>query len=351
MVEENQEEKEENQEIEEEIWNEIENHEGKYWISNLGNIKNIHKKLKPYVSGSYYGIKLVDGKDRDSVLIHRLVASYFVENEKPDEYNVVDHIDNNKLNNRYDNLRWTTQSGNMQSFADNHYKRKYRKIIQMNLKHKPIKIWNSIKEILEENKEYGYFYLMKRLMQDKICYNYYWKYEEQENDENTLKKDEIFKNIGIFEDHDLSKYKISNYGKIRNEKNNRFVKPLIMSGYICVHLYNQNKEYINFKAHRLVAHVFVKGKTEEKNVVNHLDENRTNNYYKNLKWVTKKENTVYSCGKKVQQIDPKTNKIINTFDSVTEAHKSVGVEKDYNISKCCRGILNLAYDYKWKFLE
>ena len=38
--------------------------------------------------------------------IHRLVAKYYCINEKPDEYNIVDHIDRNPFNNHYTNLRW-----------------------------------------------------------------------------------------------------------------------------------------------------------------------------------------------------------------------------------------------------
>jgi hypothetical protein len=38
--------------------------------------------------------------------IHRLVAEAFVENPRPDIFNVVDHINCDKLNNHYTNLRW-----------------------------------------------------------------------------------------------------------------------------------------------------------------------------------------------------------------------------------------------------
>ena len=42
--------------------------------------------------------------------IHRLVAEAFCKN--PDSKHQVDHIDNNKMNNHYKNLRWTTCSEN-----------------------------------------------------------------------------------------------------------------------------------------------------------------------------------------------------------------------------------------------
>jgi hypothetical protein len=46
-----------------------------------------------------------------SICIHRLVGIYFVENNNG--FNVLNHIDGNKLNNRYDNLEWCDQVHNM----------------------------------------------------------------------------------------------------------------------------------------------------------------------------------------------------------------------------------------------
>ena len=43
-------------------------------------------------------------------LVHRLVAQAFCEN--PNDYNVVHHIDGNKLNNCANNLEWVTRSEN-----------------------------------------------------------------------------------------------------------------------------------------------------------------------------------------------------------------------------------------------
>lgn len=128
-----------------EIWKQINGYENKYWISSFGSIKNNKNILKPYISGSYYSIKLNNLKSRKSYLIHRLVAEHFVINAKSDINNVVDHIDNNKLNNNYYNLRWTTQSENMKSFMNNYSKKIYKKIAQLDKNKNTIKIWNSVK--------------------------------------------------------------------------------------------------------------------------------------------------------------------------------------------------------------
>jgi hypothetical protein len=55
--------------------------------------------------------------------IHQLVAECFVKN--PHNYTEIDHIDRNKLNNHYTNLRWVTRFENMSSWRrDDEYRKK-----------------------------------------------------------------------------------------------------------------------------------------------------------------------------------------------------------------------------------
>lgn len=53
-----------------------------------------------------------DGQHRDNASMHRLVASTFIPN--PNNLPVVMHIDNDKLHNHVTNLKWGTQSDNVQ---------------------------------------------------------------------------------------------------------------------------------------------------------------------------------------------------------------------------------------------
>ena len=103
-----------------EIWEDILETEGKYQISNLGRVRtkdsfvnNRHgKRFVPcrirkntvrkggYVINSFY----MNGK-RKSDYVHRLVWRYFGDETEPNHKLTIDHIDNDKTNNRIDNLR------------------------------------------------------------------------------------------------------------------------------------------------------------------------------------------------------------------------------------------------------
>lgn len=93
----------------------IEGYEGLYSVTECGEIishpkKYAHKKdiirKKQVNKGGYYYVFLNKNNKATSHLISRLVAKAFVSN--PDNKPHVNHIDENKLNNHYTNLEWTT---------------------------------------------------------------------------------------------------------------------------------------------------------------------------------------------------------------------------------------------------
>jgi hypothetical protein len=92
-----------------EIWKEIEGYEGLYKVSNKGNVKGVkrNKNLKMLKdSCGYSKVNLCkDGKLR-SFLVHRLVALAFLENTN--NLPQINHIDEDKNNNKVDNLEWCT---------------------------------------------------------------------------------------------------------------------------------------------------------------------------------------------------------------------------------------------------
>ena len=87
-----------------------------YQVSSHGRIRNskTYRMLTNCVNG--HGRLFVGlSKNKKMVVhsVHRLVAFAFCEN--PNDHNVVDHIDNNPLNNMFTNLRWVTPCINMRN--------------------------------------------------------------------------------------------------------------------------------------------------------------------------------------------------------------------------------------------
>ena len=108
-----------------EVWKDIKGYEGLYQISNYGNVRSLDKiivdkykkylmkgkQLKLNIRNTYYVINLVKNKKRKSFQVHRLVAEAFLSN--PNNYKIVNHKDENPLNNNVDNLEWCTQKHNV----------------------------------------------------------------------------------------------------------------------------------------------------------------------------------------------------------------------------------------------
>lgn len=100
---------------------------------------------------------------------------------------------------------------------------------------------------------------------------------------------------------DYPSYAISSYGRVKSLANDqsrkeKFLKQSLhrkKDGYLIVKL---SKKDITkqFLVHRLVAMYFVPN-PYNKPQVNHDDRIKTNNYYKNLRWMTHNENVAYSA--------------------------------------------------------
>lgn len=108
-----------------EIWKSVPGYEGYYEASTLGNVRTVTREshngvgtfirqsviLKPSMQNNgYYRVMLTKDKKNKYVLVHRIVALTFIDNplNKP----IVNHKDEDKHNNRVDNLEWFTKKEN-----------------------------------------------------------------------------------------------------------------------------------------------------------------------------------------------------------------------------------------------
>ena len=105
-----------------ESWKSVDGYEGFYEVSNIGNVRSVSrhtrdgkflkgKVLKQGLSTSGYKhvVFCKDGIKKD-MLVHRLVASAFLENNK--RFSEINHKDENKDNNAVSNLEWCNRTYN-----------------------------------------------------------------------------------------------------------------------------------------------------------------------------------------------------------------------------------------------
>ena len=96
-----------------EVWKDIKGYEGLYQVSNLGRIKSIRRNIIMKVRKDkygYYQLGLTKNKEQKTFKAHRLVAETFIPNHN--NLPEINHKDEDKTNNRVENLEWCTSQEN-----------------------------------------------------------------------------------------------------------------------------------------------------------------------------------------------------------------------------------------------
>ena len=109
-----------------EEWKPIQDYEGLYEVSNLGNVRSVDHYVKnsrnscrlihsspkkKSITNGYEMVWLHKNNKGKLFYVHRLVAKAFIPNKMDKPF--INHIDGNRMNNRVDNLEWCTQSENV----------------------------------------------------------------------------------------------------------------------------------------------------------------------------------------------------------------------------------------------
>lgn len=144
-----------------EEWRDIVGYEGYYQVSNLGMVRSVDRRLNvktkyghysifvrksvilsQAITKEYYRVRL----KKKNFSVHRLVAEAFIPN--PSNLPCVNHKDENKLNNRADNLEWCTvkYNTNYGTGIERRAKTRSKQCYQYTLSGELVKVWTSASE-------------------------------------------------------------------------------------------------------------------------------------------------------------------------------------------------------------
>lgn len=171
-----------------EIWKDIKGYEGLYQVSNLGFVKSFDrfvsngikrgKILRNKVNDSGYVVIILVGYDnkKKSHYLHRIVAETFIPN--PQNLPVINHKDENKLNNHVSNLEWCTQKENINygSSIKRRIENQSYRVSQYSLSGDFIASYSSAHEI-EDKLGYNYQSIQNCCRHEyNQSYGYIWRY-------------------------------------------------------------------------------------------------------------------------------------------------------------------------------
>lgn len=187
-------------------WRDIPGFEGFAQASSDGQIRSLgYEYSKPHYRGGvalcrskgkilcqktnnrgYWQVHINTGRKTFDRLVHRMVAMAFIPN--PLNLPQVNHIDEDKNNNRVENLEWCTNAYNKKygtgisrSAQNTDYSKrrnngKKRKVVQMDSDNNQIREWNSVKEAATAMGVHPHALSDTCCGIYKSCKGYHWKY-------------------------------------------------------------------------------------------------------------------------------------------------------------------------------
>ena len=167
------------------------------------------------------------------------------------------------------------------------------------------------------------------------------------------------------------RYQVSNLGHVRSvsrwvdasQGRKLFLEGKVLQlqpdnvGYMHVSLLDKNHKIKRWTVHRLVAIAFIEN-PHNYPIVNHKDENKSNNCVNNLEWCTQSYNLYYNEGqkkrreRKIEMYDRITGEYLRTFNSIDEASKIMKINRT-TISQVAANLRgrHTAGGYKWRYAD
>lgn len=312
-----------------EIWEQLTGF-SKYQINPKG-IRNTitHNILKTRKSADGYAMLSLfnDNNKIRTVYVHRLMAIQYIHNSDPDILIQVNHKNGLKDDFRIENLEWVTRSQNARHSIDTGLQSKFpgngRKIELLD------KNYNIICEFMNSNKAGKHvgcsgamvrYHMNSNMLNDNITVinNYILRYKICIDLEG-----EIWKYVNTCYNNIDKRYKISNYGRIKNEKEQLLTSKINLAGYSKIILSNYSKEFSedckdcefgeedenymknnniskSFYIHVLVAYAFLEFEGNRNDYqVNHKNKDPRNNNLDNLEILLTRDHVIKDLGKPV----------------------------------------------------
>lgn len=144
-------------------------------------------------------------------------------------------------------------------------------------------------------------------------------------------------------------YLVSSFGNI--QKNGKMLHPSTDKyGYQYINIYPKKSHKFRY-IHRLVCEAFHE-KEDGKNICDHKDFCRCNNYYKNLRWVDASESSKHRQKTRapgidrtkipIVLVDSETHRFKQRFNSIQEAHEQTGLSEAH----IANNVIGKRKDYK-----
>lgn len=275
----------------------IESEETHYSIFDDGRLVNDSNNhfLRGSIRNGYHYYQLTGKGWKKNFPAHRLVAEAFLDNKE--NLPIVHHKNGDKLDNKVDNLEWTTYSKNA------------------------IEV---IRLVPRTNKRPKYEYYNGNIVEDEEWAQY--------RDTN---------------------YYVSNYGRLWNRENNRILKQHEGRGGYLYFTITIDKKTIKLIAHRAVFESFNHIVLTAQEQIDHINADRRDNRLCNLQLVSLQENNHLRSERLKENNDyyiyqkALDNEVVAIYLSIADAARAVGVT-DGSISNCVQGKCPTIKGYKWE---